>query len=164
MNVNPKPEARPADPWKDEGQIFRAVGLLVLLVFGGFAVYDGRQFHARYIARCEQDSNRPECSYLISAKPKPRPDLGIVMDQESGKWAIQLEAADEKTANENAARLWAAGANPRLIKVTGRKKAIFYFLQLGRFKTRKDALDAGAQLRTKGLLQNFVISDYRVSN
>ena len=164
MNVSPKPEARAADPWKHEGQIFRSVGLIVLLVFGGFAFYDGRQFHARYIARCEQDSNRPECSYLTAAKPKPSPELGIVMDQENGKWAIQLEAADEKTANENVARLWAAGANPRLIKVTGRKKAFFYFLQLGRFKTRKDALDAGAQLRTKGLLQNFVISDYRASN
>lgn len=164
MSVSPQPKAGPPDPWKDEGQIFRAVGVIVLLVFGFFAFYDGRHFHARYIARCEQDSNRPECSYLTAAKPKPRPDLGIVMDQESGKWAIQLEAADEKTANENSARLWAAGANPRLIKTTGRKKAVFYFLQLGKFKTRKEALDAGAQLRTKGLLQSFVITGYRASN
>ena len=37
----------------------------------------------------------------------------------------------------------------RLIRITGPKKAVFYYLQLGRFKTRKEALDAGALLRTR---------------
>ncbi|HXD30143.1 MAG TPA: SPOR domain-containing protein [Pyrinomonadaceae bacterium] len=161
MSNNPKGQSGPIDPWKDEGQIFRAVAVLALLFFGGFVFYDGPQFHAKYLKRCADSYDRPECAFLDAPKPKLRPDLGIVMDHESGKWAIQLDAADEKTANENSARLWAAGANPRLIKIIGRKKAVFYYLQLGRFKTRKDALDAGAQLRTKGLLQSFALSEYR---
>lgn len=161
MSTSQKRPSRSPDPWKDEGQMFRAVAVVVLLFFGGFAVYDGRQFHSRYIARCEDNSNRAECAFLGAPKPKPRPDLGIVMDQESGNWAIQLDAADEKSANETSARLWAAGANPRLIKITGRKKGILYYLQLGRFKIRKDALEAGAQLRTRGLLQGFAIAAHR---
>jgi hypothetical protein len=161
MSNSHKVQSGSTDPWKDEGQIFRAVAVLALLIFGGFVFYDGPQFRARYLKRCEDTSDRPECAFLNASKPKPRPDLGIVMDQESGKWAIQLDAADEKTANENSARLWTAGANPRLIKITGHKKAVFYYLQLGRFKTRKEALDAGAQLRTKGLLESFAISEYR---
>lgn len=161
MNASQNTQSPPVDVWNDDVQIFRAVAVVVLLLFIGFAIYDGRQFHARYLARCEENFNRPECSFLGTAKPKPRPNLGIVLDQESGKWAIQLDLADEKTATENSSRLWAAGANPRLIKITGRKKTILYYLQLGRFKTRKDALEAGAQLRSKGLLQTFTINEYR---
>src|SRR5258708_6863153 len=116
MSTSRAPQSRPSDPWKEAGSRFQVVAGLVLLLFGGFAFYDGREFHARYLKRCENTPNRPECAFLNTAKPKPRPDLGIVMDQGSGKWAIQLDLADEKTANENSARLWAAGANPRLIK------------------------------------------------
>lgn len=150
-----------SDPWKNEGQVFRAIAVVVLLSFGGFVAYDGRQFYARYIKRCEGAADRPECKFSNISKPKPRPDLGIVLDQAGGKWAIQLEATDEKTARENSTRLWEAGAEPRLIKINGRRKVAFYYLQLGRFKTQKEALDAGAQLRTRGLLQSFTVSGHK---
>lgn len=149
------------DPRKDTSKRFQIVAGLVFLLFGGLAIYDAGDFKAKYLKRCADDPNRPECAYLKVTKPNRRPDLGIVMDQGSGKWAIQLRYADEKTSNVYSARLQAAGANPRLIKIVGRKRAVSYYIQLGRFKTRKDALDVGAQLKTKGLLQDFAISEYR---
>lgn len=154
-------EKVPTDPWQNVGQRFQIVAVLTLLLFGGFAIYDSREFHARYLKRCEESPNRPECTLLNSGKPKPRPDLGIVMDHESGRWALQLEATDEKTASENSARLWSAGANPRLIKIIGRSKVVLYYIQLGRFKTQKEAFGASSQLKAKGLPLNFVIAEYR---
>ncbi|MDX6498658.1 MAG: hypothetical protein QOG23_1918 [Blastocatellia bacterium] len=164
MNTRSSTQRESAGQQEQAKQRFQVVTLLVLLLFGGFAVYDSRGFYARYLKRCEDMPNRPECSFLNAAKPKPRPDLGVVMDHGSGKWAIQLELVDEKTANENSARLWSAGAEPRLIRVIGRKKAVFYYIQLGRFKTRKDAVEAGAQLKTRGLLQSFAISEYQAAS
>lgn len=150
-----------ADSSKSGGQRFHVVAAIALLSFGAFAFYDGREFYGRYIRRCEDAPNRPECAFLNAGKVKPRPNLGLVIDQDSGKWALQLEATDENTAKEMSTRLWEAGANPRLIKITGRKKTVFYYVQLGRFKTQKEAIGAGAQLKTKGLLQSFVVAEYR---
>jgi len=145
----------------DGGQRFRVVVALALLLFGSFAAYDGQVFYGHYLKRCEEAPTRPECAFLRLAKPKSRPELGITIDNESGRWALQIEAAEEKTANENANRLWSSGANPRLIKVIGRNKTAFYYIQLGRFKSQKEAFGAGSQLKARGLLQDFVVAEFK---
>lgn len=160
MNTNDKPQYGPPDPWRDEGQIFRAVGVVVLIIFVGFVVYDGRQSYVRYMKRCVQTPERPDCKFSRVAKPMPTPEPWI-LDQGSGKWAIQLEAMDEKTANDNVRRLKEAGVTPRVIKINGRKRVVLHYLQLGRFKTQKAARETAGQLRAKGLLKSFTVSPYR---
>lgn len=149
------------NPWRDEGQAFRAASFIVLLLFSGFVFYDARNFYQAHVVRCRQEPDRSECRFLNVSGPKPTPELGIVLDQGTGKWAIQLEAMDKETANAHLLRLGDAGATARLIKITGRKKRVFYSLQLGRFKTQKDALDAGGQLKARGLVTNFSVNSYR---
>ena len=141
--------------------MFRAVGFVVLLIFSGFVLYDVRIFYNKHVTRCRQAPGLPECRFLNIAKPKPTPELGIVLDQGTGKWAIQLEAMDEGTANTNLQRLGEAGATARLIKTTGRKKRALYYLQLGRFKTQKDANEAGRELKARGLVTSFIVTSYR---
>ena len=149
------------NPWRDEGQVFRAVGVFVLLFFGGFVLYDARSFYQKHVTRCHKSPHLDECKFLNIARPKPFPELGIVLDQGSGKWAIQLEVMDQGTANLNLRRLGEAGATARLIKTTDRKKRNFYYLQLGRFRTQKDANDAGRQLKARGLVTSFTVTSYR---
>lgn len=149
------------NPWRDESHVFRAVGVIVLLIFAGFVFYDGPRFYQKHVTRCQQAPDSPECSFVNIARPKPPPELGIVLDQGSGKWAIQLEMMDQQTANQNLLRLAEAGASARLIKTAGRKKKVFYYLQLGRFKTQKDALEAGRQLKARNLVTDFTVSSYR---
>ena len=149
------------DPWREEQQVFRVVAIVVLLVFGGFVLYDGRRVYQRHLDRCLTSPELPECRFLRIAKPKPRPELGIVLDHDSGKWAIQLEAMDQKTVNENSSRLTQAGANSRVIKSISRKKTTFYYLQLGRFKTQKEAVEAGNQLKARDFVKSFTVGPYR---
>ena len=152
------------NPWRDEGKVFRGVGVVVLVIFAGFVVFDGPRFYHKHVARCRETPSRPECSSLNIDGPKPVPNLGIVLDQGTGKWAIQLEPMDQQTATQNIIRLNEAGATARLIKTTGRKKRVFYYVQLGRFKTQKDANEAGRQLNARGLLSTFTVSSYRLAS
>lgn len=156
-----KSDDLPSDPWRNAGPRFQVVAVVTLLSFTIFAFYDSRTFHARYLTRCERDGSRPECSFLNLSKPKSRPDLGIAMDGDSGRWALQLEATEELKAKETAARLWDIGANPRLVKMAGRTKVPSYYVQLGRFRTQKDAFAANAQLKAKGVSFNLVVAEYR---
>jgi len=151
------------DPWLKTGHRFRTVALLSLITFGLFAFYDSRAFYGRYLNRCEIAPTHPECSYLPVPKTKPVPNLGINIDNQTGRWALQLEATDEHTANDNSAHLRNLGANPRLIKMP-RAKGTLYYIQLGRFKTQKDAFSANAQLRAKGITLNFVVAEYRAAS
>lgn len=148
------------DPWHATGQRFRILVVLAMLAFVGFAFYDGQQFHARYFRRCEEAPDRSECRYLGISRPKNRANLGIIIDNDSGKWALQIAVKDEKTADERASQLWDAGANPRIIRVSGRKR-YFYYLQLGRFKSQKDALRACAQLSAKRLFEGCVVAEFK---
>lgn len=152
------------NPWRDEGRVFRGVGIVVLLIFAGFVLFDGPRFYSKHVVRCRETPSRPECRSLNISNPKPATDLGIVLDQGTGKWAIQLEPMDQQTANQNILRLSEAGATARLIKTTGRKKKVFYYVQLGRFKTQKDANEAGRQLNARGLVNTFTVASYRLAS
>jgi hypothetical protein len=152
------------NPWRDESQVFRAVGVIILLVCGGLALYDGPRFYRKQLNRCRATPSLPECGFLnIPERPAP-PQLGIVLDQGSGKWAIQLAAMDQQTANNTLTRLTAAGATARLIKNTGRRNTSVYFIQLGRFKTQKDARDAARQLNSRGLVNEFIVTSYHAAS
>jgi len=148
-------------PWRDEAQVFRAAGVIVLLIFGVFVFYDRERFHQKHILRCRNAPELPECGFFNIPKPMPPPELGIVLDQGAGNWAIQLEPIDHEAVNKKLRRLAEAGASARLIKTTGRKKRVFYYVQLGKFKTQKDANEAGRQLKTRGLVTSFSVTSYR---
>ena len=149
------------DPWEKTGHRFRAIAFMAMIGFGIFAFFDSRAYYARYLNRCEVTPDSSECFYLNATRLKLPPDLGIAMDNESGRWALQLEATDEPTANENATHLRNIGANPRLVRTAGRAKTTLYYIQLGRFKNQKDAFGANSQLKAKGVTLNFVVAQYR---
>jgi hypothetical protein len=153
-------EEHQLESW-DVGRRFRVVAALAVVLFSIFAAFDGQAYYARYLKRCEEAPDRPECAFLNVSKPKSRPELGIAMDHATGRWALQIEAGEEKSASETANRLWSAGASPRLIKVIGRNKTAFYYIQLGRFKSQKEAFGAGSQLKARGLLQDFVVAEFK---
>jgi hypothetical protein len=149
-----------SDPWRNEGPKFRAVAVVVLLIFSGFVFYDGKQSYTRYLKRCVDDSERPDCA-LWAGKPKPAPDQWAFLEQENGKWAIQLAPVNAEAANENLNRLMQAGIKPRLFIFPWGTKTTLKYLQIGRFVNKKDALAAGNQLKEKGFLQNFSVSTYK---
>lgn len=161
MNNRRNETGKQGDPWRDENQVFRAAGVIVLLIFSGFVFYDARIFYQKHVTRCRQAPELPECSFLNVSRPQPTPELGVVLDHGSGRWAIQLEAMNQEAATQTLSRLADGGASARLIKTTRRKKKAIYYLQLGRFKTQKDALDAGRQLKARGLLTDFIVTSYR---
>jgi len=148
------------NPWRNEGQVFRGVAVVVLLIFSGFVLFDVRIFYEKHVTRCRQTPGLPECKFLNIPQPTSSPELGIVLDYLTGRWAIQLEAMDQENANNTLSLLTKAGATARIIKTTGRKKSVFYNVQLGRFKTQKDANEAGRQLKARGLVTSFTVASY----
>jgi hypothetical protein len=149
-----------SDPWRDDAQKFRAVAVIVLLIFAGFIFYDGKQSYSRYLKRCVEDSERLDCAFW-TGKAKSTPDQWAFLEQGNGKWAIQLELMKAETANENLNRLLQTGIKPRLFTLPWGTKTTLKYLQIGRFPSKKDALAAGNQLKEKGFLQNFTVTTYR---
>lgn len=57
-----------------------------------------------------------------------------------------------------------SGIEPRLIRIPGRGKKTWFQVQVGRLPNRKVAVDAGTQLKKKGLIQDFKLADYLAAN
>jgi hypothetical protein len=154
--MNPTQHQTVSDPWRDKGERFRLISALAFLACFVFAAYDGGTFYARYLKQCSEEPWRAECRPLNPVKEVRPPDLGITMDYEKGKWALNVgQRQEEGQANDLASRLRSYGVEPRLIKVLGKGGAAQYQLQVGRFPNRKVAAEAGAQLQSKGVIQDF---------
>jgi hypothetical protein len=95
-------------------------------------------------------------------KEERPPDLGITLDYGKGKWALDVGPRQEQVqANDLASRLRSYGIQPRVIKMPGKGKKMWYQVQVGRFLNRKGATDAGIQLQGKGVIQDFRPSNYQ---
>jgi hypothetical protein len=155
------PQQTAADPWRDKGERYWLIAAAVFLACLAFAALDGKSFYAHYMNLCSERPDRAECRPLNLVKEAPKPDPGVMLDYGKGKLALEIGPRQEEgPANDLAARLRSFGIEPRLIRIPGRGKKTWYQVQIGRFPNRKGAVDAGAQLQTKGLIQDFRLADY----
>ena len=161
MVSQPQPQTV-ADPWRDKGGRFRLIAGLIFLACSAFAAYDSPGFHARYMKVCTEQPKKAECRPLNLVKAERAPDPGVVLDYGKGNWALAVGPRQaEAEASALASRLRASGIEPRVIKVPGAGKKAWYQVQVGRFPTRKGVTEAGTQLKSKGLIQDFRPADYQ---
>jgi hypothetical protein len=153
------------DPWTGKGERFRLIAVLTSVLFFIFAVYDGGSFHARYMQQCMAEPERAECKPLNLVREERPPDLGVILYYDKGKWALDIGPRQaEEQSSELASHLKTYGIEPRVIKVRGKGKTTWCQVQIGRFLSRKSAVEAGTQLQSKGVVQSFSASSYQVSN
>jgi cell division protein FtsN len=78
----------------------------------------------------------------------------------AGGFTIQIGSYNViEQANERVARLQAAGFDARVVAVELPKRGTWYRVQAGRFSSRDDAARYGADLKSKGAADNFIIAD-----
>lgn len=159
----PQPQqVQPTHPWQDKGARFSLILGLAFASYLAFALYDGREFYARYLKQCQDEPDRADCRPLNVVKAAPRPELDIKLDYGKGGWAIQVSSQQEESqANALVAQLQSAGINSRIVKIKARKRMTLCQVQIGRFIKRKDAAEAGKQLRERGIIQSFIPTGYK---
>lgn len=162
--MNPQlQQAQPIHPWQDKGARYSLILALAFASYLAFAFYDGREFYTRYLKQCQDDPDRADCRPLNIVKAASRPELGIKLDYGKGSWAIQITSQqDEGQANALAAELQSAGVGTRIIKIKSRKRMTLCQVQIGRFIKREDAAEAGKQLHDRGIIQSFILANYKV--
>lgn len=162
--MNPTQQQNVDDPWRGKGTQFWLIAVLASLACLMFAAYDGGAFHERYMKLCSEEPGRAECRPLNLVKEVRPPDLGITLDYEKGRWALNVgRQQEERLANDLVSRLRSYGVEPRIIKISGKGKTTRYQVQIGRFPNRKGAADAGAQLQAKGVIQDFRPDTFQAS-
>ena len=91
---------------------------------------------------------------VASAQPAP---------QSAGNFTVQVGSYGEnEQANEQCARLNAAGIEARMVKVELPKRGTWYRVQAGRFASRDEAQRFGAQLQTDKTVQQFIVTEVEV--
>lgn len=153
------------DPWHGKAGTLLTITLTLLLLFAGFAVYDGVTFYARVRQLCAEYPDRAECkNFNIPENASNKPALGVVLDYANGKYAIQTGAyKSEENAKSNAAQLQSYGIQPRIIKVTDAKRRVWHQVHIGRFEAHKTATQTAERLKQKGIIQDFTITGYRAA-
>jgi DedD protein len=97
-------------------------------------------------------------------EPKPAeaaaPPVEAQQSTAAGRFAVQVGSYNEVgQANERAEKLRAAGYDPRVVSVELPKRGTWYRVMVGSFNDRAEANRFGAQMRSKGAAQDFVIGD-----
>lgn len=76
-----------------------------------------------------------------------------------GNWTIQVASfSDQAQANDRVTRLKAAGVDARVIRADIPGKGTWYRVQIGGFGSREDGMKAGNQLRSRGTIQDFIVT------
>lgn len=76
-----------------------------------------------------------------------------------GQFTVQVGSHnDEEGANAQAAKMSAAGFEPRIVSVDIPKRGRWYRIQTGSFSSRDEANRYGAQIVAKGAAENFVVA------
>jgi len=77
----------------------------------------------------------------------------------SGNLTIQVASFnDQSQANDRAARLKSAGVDARVVRAEIPGKGTWYRVQIGGFNSRDEASRFGNQLRSKGVVQEFIVT------
>lgn len=94
-----------------------------------------------------------------SPKPAPVTEQPALTTPNNGNLTIQVASFnDQAQANERVTWLRSKGAEARAVKVEIPGKGTWYRVQIGGFKSREEAGSFANQLRSKGILQDFIIT------
>ncbi len=90
---------------------------------------------------------------------KPAPPAVAPPAPTKGNLTIQVASFnDQAQANDRVARLRAAGVDARVVRADIPGKGLWYRVQIGGFGTREEAMSYGNQLRSKGAVQDFIVT------
>ncbi|MGE0883479.1 MAG: SPOR domain-containing protein [Blastocatellales bacterium] len=77
----------------------------------------------------------------------------------SGNLTIQIASfSDQAQANDRVSRLRAQNIDARVVKAEIQGKGTWYRVQVGGFKSREEALGYANQLKSRGILQDFIVT------
>lgn len=94
-----------------------------------------------------------------SPKPAPQTEQPVAATPNNGNLTIQVASFnDQAQANERVNWLRSKGAEARTVKVEIPNKGTWYRVQIGGFKTREEASGYANQLKSKGVLQDFIVT------
>ena len=114
-------------------------------------------------APAAQISPTPAPSPVVAAEEKPQiaapPTAGQPAEKQRGLYTLQVGShQDMAEANEQAEKFRAAGFEPHVVSAEIPKRGTWYRVQVGDFSTRDEANSFGAMLRSKGLVESFIVS------
>lgn len=76
-----------------------------------------------------------------------------------GGWTLQVGSyADEKQARERIVKLKAVGVEARLVRAEISGRGTWHRVQVGGFGTRDEGLKYGGQLRSRGVITDFIVT------
>mgnify|MGYP001359261945 CR=1 FL=1 len=91
-----------------------------------------------------------------SQSTRPAPAVSV---PNRGNLTLQVASFnDQSQANERAARLKSAGVEASVVRAEISGKGTWYRVQIGRFASREEAESFGKQLRTRGAVQEYIIT------
>ncbi len=94
-----------------------------------------------------------------SPKPAPQTDQPVAAAPSNGNLTIQVASFnDQAQANERVNWLRSKGAEARAVKVEIPGKGTWYRVQIGGFKSREEAIGYANQLKSKNVLQDFIVT------
>ncbi len=94
-----------------------------------------------------------------SPKPAPQVEQSVAATPNNGSLTIQVASfSDQAQANERVNSLRSRGVEARAVRVEIPNKGTWYRVQIGGFKSRDDASGYANQLKSKGILQEFIIT------
>lgn len=93
------------------------------------------------------------------AAPAPRPESGPGQIPATGDWTIQIASfSDQTQAGARVASLKADGLPARVARGDIPGKGTWYRVQIGGFKSREEGQRYGNQLRSRGAIQDFIVT------
>jgi cell division septation protein DedD len=110
-----------------------------------------------------QISPTPAPSPVVAVEEKPQvapsPTAEQPAEKQQGLYTLQVGShQDMAEANEQAKKFRAAGFEPHVVSAEIPKRGTWYRVQVGDFSTRDEANSFGAMLRSKGLVESFIVS------
>ncbi len=116
-----------------------------------------------------KDGGRP-----VSIEPVPQGKVGpitkaptvptqqapaVAAVPQNGNLTIQVASfSDQAQANDRVTRLRSQSIDARVVKADIQGKGTWYRVQIGGFKSREEALGYANQLKSKGILQDFIVT------
>lgn len=110
-----------------------------------------------------QNSPIPVPTPAVATEEKPQitpaPTADQPAEKQRGLYTLQVGSHQGVAeANEQAEKFRAAGFEPHVVSAEIPKRGTWYRVQVGDFSTRDEANNFGAMLRSKGLVESFIVS------
>lgn len=150
------------DPWQGKASRLKVISSMALFLLLILAIYDGVALYTRFQQHCMSSPNSAVCNnFGISSNQQVKPTLNLTLNYDNGRYAIQTGVfKSESNAQNNVLDLESNGIQARIIKIRRSKRTTLFKVQLGRFLDKKTATETAKLLKTKGILQDYVVASY----